>query len=267
MKNRNLLSDTDIKLFSTKSQKIPLISPIKNENANGGAYALRIGSVHKPSPDEQPTIESGSKKSWTIKPGQMIVIVTLEKVSMPQNFIGTVFGANNIMMKGLLIVNPGIITSGHKREVTFYAINFSKINLLITEQDPIARIVFFCTNKNSVNPRNIYSDVRQDAAITARERFYPDFEGYFHSLVSPRISKYIREIVFGLLLGTVVFAALISTISTLSPIIAERLQDVPKLRKEIVELKKEIYDLKSKVLLKPEMKATQKNKNQKNKPK
>jgi deoxycytidine triphosphate deaminase len=244
MKDGCLLSDSEVQNLSTDTILNKLIDPFCLESASGGSYILRVGTIHKPIP-ENPVIEVAGRNSWTITPGQMAVIVTYEKVHIPDNLIGIVFGTNGMMMKGLLIVNPGIITSGHNREITFYAINFSKTNLFLTEGEPISRIIFLRSEKNVVNPRNLTTDARLDAAIVARERFYSDFEGYFHSLVAPRISTYVREIVGGLVLGTIVFAALISIISVLSPIIAERVQKVPQIQQEIAELKTELSALKS----------------------
>lgn len=248
MKDCCLLSDVEIREKSSGKTGRPLIENFISENAVGGSYILCIGTVHKPV-SEKPSRETKHKLSWMVKPGEMVVIVTNEKVNVPNNLLGLVFGTNNMMMKGLLIVNPGIITCGHAREVTFYAINFSKINLLLSEGDAFARIAFLRSGENVVNPRNLTSDAHLDAAVTARERFYQDFEGYFHSLVSPRISKYIRNIVIGLLIGTIAFGAIVSVISVLSPIIAERMQSVPQLRQEVTQLKAELLDIKEHIVL------------------
>lgn len=240
MDKSRVLSDGDIIELCTKQDQT-LIEPFSIDNANGGSYVLRVGSIHKPI-FEKPIREFDNKCSWVVKPGQMLLIVTHEKIKMPNDFVGIVFGTNHLTMQGLLIVNPGVITSGHQSEITFYAINFSKNNILLTEGDDISRIMFFQSKENPSNKRNrsVNLSAKQEASRNVKKNFHSDFEGYFKSLWAPLINKSIQKLFIGIVLGTLFFGALITTVSVIGTIIVDRVQSVPQLRQEIEELRKEI---------------------------
>ena len=113
----------------------------------------------------------------------MVLIVTSELLNVPANILGVVFGTNTRTNEGLMIVNPGIITSGHQSRVTFYALNLSKSYLPIEKNSSIARVVFFKTTHNNVTPtkpnKSIEFSAEEKAEALARTRLFPSLKEYF----------------------------------------------------------------------------------------
>ena len=247
MSEFSLLSDDEIKEYSDNQKENPLICDFLPNNCAGGSYVLRIGNIYMPSAEDKPSLELSSRKSWEISAGQMIVVTTLEKLSVPRDKIGFVFGVNTLTSKGLLIVNPGIITSGHERQITFYAINFSKTTLSLSQADDIGRIAFLRSSGNTITSRNVTTDAEHEALKTARERFFSDFEGYFHSLAKPWVSRYFWQILLGLGGGGFAVAIIVAVVSVISPVIAERVSDIPEMQQDLKELRLELDTLRNNV--------------------
>ena len=114
-------------IFLSKDQNIRLLGDSFNEkNVESCSYDLRVGSVFK---DKSITSlefnEAGKPLIVEIKPSEIVTILTLEEVKLPNNIIATVFPINGLSSKGFLILNPGHIDPGYQGPISICAINMS----------------------------------------------------------------------------------------------------------------------------------------------
>ena len=175
----------------------------------------------------------------------MALVVTEEVVRVPKQCLGIVFGTNRLTQDGLLIVNPGVITSGHSREITFFVMNFSKNELRLWKGDPLARILFLRSGtKNTINPKNVATSAHRDAENVAPRTFFSGFQDLFGELVRETAEKIIKRVWkhvwFAVPTAAFAFLLIVSFIAVIGPTIAERMSGVPGLSDEIGVLRDRI---------------------------
>jgi deoxycytidine triphosphate deaminase len=113
-----------------------------DNNFSPSSYDLRIGSIFKDgkiySADFQP---KNFPNIIDINPSEIVSMLTLEKVSIPLNCIGTVFAINKHSSKGLLILNPGHIDPGFSGHISICAINLSNEIKTMSIGEPIFTLI------------------------------------------------------------------------------------------------------------------------------
>lgn len=95
------------------------------DNFQSASYDLRIGTLYK---DGKILSESHPNKkvyNVSIKPGEIVTMLTLEDVKIPIDCCATVFPINRMSSKGFLILNPGHIDPGFHGPLSICAINLS----------------------------------------------------------------------------------------------------------------------------------------------
>ena len=78
----------------------------------------------------------------TVQPGQMIFVVTLEDIAMPQDVCGTVYSRNSLALSGILALNAGHVDSGYHGPIVIRLINLRAMPWTLTLGDPIFTIAF-----------------------------------------------------------------------------------------------------------------------------
>ena len=86
--------------------------------------------------------ENRQQYTVTLKPGQMMFVVTHEEIKMPLDLCGTVYSRNSLALKGILALNAGHIDPGYQGPISIKLINLSAIDYTLTLGDPIYTIVF-----------------------------------------------------------------------------------------------------------------------------
>jgi deoxycytidine triphosphate deaminase len=113
-----------------------------NVNFQPSSYDLRIGTIFRQgiiySNDFQP---ENFTNNIDIKPSEIVSMLTLEKVTIPNNCIGTVFAVNKHSSTGLLILNPGHIDPGYSGHISICAINLSNEVKTLSIGDPIFSLI------------------------------------------------------------------------------------------------------------------------------
>ena len=122
-------------------------------SSGGGVETLYY--VPQPSTLPQPTV--------TVQPGQMIFVVTLEDLAMPQDVCGTVYPRNSLALRGILALNAGHIDSGYYGPIAIRLINLRAVPWTLTLGDPIFTTVF-----QKVQPIPDF-DKSEDRRITQEE--------------------------------------------------------------------------------------------------
>jgi len=103
------------------------------------SYDLSVGTVIE-TDDNQITHEYTCE--FAIEPAQMCVIVSKEKVCVPDGFVAYALPKTTLCRRGLLTLNTGIIDPGYDGLISTTAINFSLKPIEIRPGDGFLRIVF-----------------------------------------------------------------------------------------------------------------------------
>lgn len=109
------------------------------DNFEPCSYDLRIGAIYKDG--NIYSREHNSMENIAIKPSEIVTMLTLEEVNIPQNCSGTVFAKNSRSSEGLLILNPGHVDPGYKGPLTICAINLSKEDKILNEGEQLFTLV------------------------------------------------------------------------------------------------------------------------------
>lgn len=101
---------------------------------SSGGHVKTLRYVAQPSSKPQPTV--------SVQPGQMIFVVTLEDLAMPQDVCGTVYSRNSLALSGVLALNAGHVDAGYRGPIVIRLINLRAIPWTLTLGDPIFTISF-----------------------------------------------------------------------------------------------------------------------------
>lgn len=115
------------------------------KNIKGCSYDLRIGTIFiqkKEEVDRIISIARNNDRIIEILPSEIVTMLTLESMNLPNNICGTVFPINSHSSKGLLILNPGHIDPGFSGPISICAINLSNEIIKLSLKDEIFTVIF-----------------------------------------------------------------------------------------------------------------------------
>lgn len=128
-----------------------LLKDAIKENLRACSYDLRIGTIFK---DGQ--VINGNHPDANlqiiIKPGEIISMLTLEEVKLPNNVMASVFPINAQSSRGLLVLNPGHIDPGFQGAISVKVLNLRKVDLALSRKAPIFTIIFEELPKSTASP-------------------------------------------------------------------------------------------------------------------
>jgi len=121
---------------------------ITNDLVNSGCLLLHFGKIirgYSPSDSQMST-----EQDEVLHSGDVAVVYSDESIEMDCDKMGIVFGSNSLTCKGLLVINPGVITAGHSGPIGLTVVNFGKERKQLNSKEVIGRlIVFKFTEKQS----------------------------------------------------------------------------------------------------------------------
>lgn len=144
----SVLSDVSIALKA--SSKELFAEDYDSKQLQGASYDLRIGTIFKN--EEIISVNRNNDKIIKIRPSEIVTMLTLEKVKLPNELCATVFPINKMSSKGLLILNSGHIDPGYTGYITVCAINLSTETICISLKESIFTIIFYELDKATTKP-------------------------------------------------------------------------------------------------------------------
>ena len=109
-------------------------------NPEGSGFDLRVGEVHRlkdeegflgiekrSTPDIELLAKYGEHKEYIIKPGEYVLVTTIEKVNLPKNINGLWVPRNTLHRSGL-ILRTGSTSPGYNGTLTFGLYNAGERN-------------------------------------------------------------------------------------------------------------------------------------------
>lgn len=82
------------------------------------------------------------RTSVTIKPQQMFILVSNERVKVRAGLVGYAMPKTSLCKEGILCLNTGIVDPGYDGLISTTAINFDQDSFTIAPGDPFLRLVF-----------------------------------------------------------------------------------------------------------------------------
>ena len=152
--------------------------------SGGDVKTLRY--LQRPSNDPQPTV--------TVQPGQMIFVVTLEDIVMPQDLCGTVYSRNQLALAGILALNAGHVDSGYEGPIAIRLINLRAIPWTLTLGDPIFTITFQTVDEDpNVDPKDDRRISQEDMILRVRETANAALSNALYDLYSVNVDQRLNE--------------------------------------------------------------------------
>lgn len=115
----------------------------------GAGYDLRVNRIHRMknggflgSKDRRtPEVEAVDFDRYSLKPGEYVLIETLEKVNMPKNLVARVLPRSSLFRCGCTLVNA-VVDPGYQGVLIFGLRNLSEFDFVLEMGARIAQIVF-----------------------------------------------------------------------------------------------------------------------------
>ena len=227
------LLDRDIKATTG------LITPLKNENVFSCGYNLSIGSVFKPGTGKEQQIGNGIK----IPPNGTAIIMTKEKVKLPNDIYATYNPPYDLARQGILMLNACVVEPAYEGYLSCFFVNLSSVDFCLNPTQVIAKIMFY---KLDSVPENVRSETIEMQNYKSKlfqqaNKFHTSFLDIkgIEERTTKASEKSIRSSIrFG---GIVVAVLLIY--STIQPMISQYIWDSsPVYDKRMDELQKKIMD-------------------------
>lgn len=151
-----------------------------------GGNVETVQYVQQPSAVPQPTV--------TVQPGQMIFVVTLEDILMPQNLCGTVYSRNSLALRGILALNAGHVDSGYEGPIAIRLINLRAIPWTLTLGDPIFTITFQKVDPDpDADPRDNRHISQEEMILRVRETANAALSNALYDLYSVNVDQRLNE--------------------------------------------------------------------------
>jgi len=129
-------------------------------NPEGSGFDLRVGEVHKIkegeaflgvtdrfTPETEVLAKHPENKEFTLKPGEYVLVTTMEKVNLPFNINGIWVPRSTLQRSGL-ILRTASTAPGYQGKLTFGLLNAGKSNFRFELGARIAHGYFFYTGEN-----------------------------------------------------------------------------------------------------------------------
>lgn len=133
-----MLNDQEIDALVSSHSLIRNYDPARLEAAS---YDLAIGTIFR---NEKIINDSHVQSSEPVilEPGEVVTMLTLEELNLPDNICGTAYAMNAQSSEGLLVLNPGHVDPGYKGPLRVVAMNLRKVPLALQLGDRIFTVVF-----------------------------------------------------------------------------------------------------------------------------
>jgi dCTP deaminase len=162
-----ILCDKDIKKILGSEL---IIEPFNEEQVSSSSVDLRLGHEfrifkHTGRTHIDPTDKTSSEeytelhkindsKPFTIHPGEFVLATTYERVSMPNNIVGSIDGRSSLGRLGIIIQTAAMVDAGFKGHVTLELANIGKMPVNIYPQMRICRMTLHKLSNECENPYN-----------------------------------------------------------------------------------------------------------------
>jgi deoxycytidine triphosphate deaminase len=140
-----------------------LITEHTQSSIQPSSYDLRVGTVFR---DGQIINQNHQRmgEQFIIQPGEIVSLLTMEEVHLPDSMIAIAFPMNKWSSEGLLVLNPGYVDPGFKGPLSVKIVNLRKTRIGISRGQAIFTVSFFHIGASTTHPYN-RNKVRGDREV------------------------------------------------------------------------------------------------------
>lgn len=140
-----------------------LITEHTQSSIQASSYDLRVGTVFR---DGQIINKDHQRagEQIVIQPGEILSLLTMEEVHLPDDMIAIAFPMNKWSSEGLLVLNPGYVDPGFKGPLSVKIVNLRKTRISISRGQAIFTVGFFRLGASTTHPYN-HNKVRGDREV------------------------------------------------------------------------------------------------------
>lgn len=253
----SVLSDSEIKELLNKNDIIDNISSdalgSKGSQIQPSSLDLTVGFARIPGKAGWWRSHRYNKPTVKLKSGHTAIVITNEKLNVPDDISVLTFSPVKQSMQGLLILNQGHVDPGYKGYLRFIAINMGSDTIRLKQGQVISSLVFYRMKSPAefpyLNINGNKEDNDQEIKDEIAETFSPDFldfesrakkEVENRASAMERRSDFWRQLVAGLIaagFGYVLFmiADSVGTISSDISANEKRISDIDQRLKSLSE--------------------------------
>ncbi len=104
------------------------------------------------------TGKTGSSDVYSVEPGALVWIRTLEKVAMPEDICAFWWQTNRLSRQGLMLVNMSMVEPGYQGPLACLFVNFGNKTVYIDPNSAVAKLVFNRLGKPADKPLAVHPD-------------------------------------------------------------------------------------------------------------
>lgn len=130
-----------------------LITEYIQASIQPSSYDLRVGTVFR----EGQIINQNHQRAgeqFVIQPGEIVSLLTMEELRLPDNMIAIAFPMNKWSSEGLLVLNPGYVDPGFNGPLSVKIVNLRRTRISISRGQAIFTVSFFRIGASTTHPYN-----------------------------------------------------------------------------------------------------------------
>lgn len=143
-----VLSNIDIEKRITEEQ---LITNHVKKNIGASCYELRMGSVYYDLTEDNKRIELNYNEDVIIKPGHLVVLISLEELNLPLDLMARVISKGSLFSIGLTPICTNV-DPGFKGNMGLVVQNISNKYITLPRNEPLAKVDFSLLTTNTTKP-------------------------------------------------------------------------------------------------------------------
>ncbi len=169
-----ILNDASIFAQCQRRDRQDLIFPFDVNALLGGSYHIHAEKAFLPESGREAILGNGNPLFWTIKPGQALVLKTVEHVNVPNNLMGMYTQLNRLAERGLSLMNSSLVEPQYCGPLSCQLVNFSRHDITLKPGDIISKITFHQLTDGTATDRiQIIGDYQYDTSLCESASVHP----------------------------------------------------------------------------------------------
>ncbi|MBP5422792.1 MAG: dCTP deaminase [Paludibacteraceae bacterium] len=137
-------------------------------------FRLNKGVICPPLADETDVVENFSR--IVLPPSELVLISTLEKIHIPNGYVGRVEGVSSLARIGLLVhITSGFIDPNFKGHITLEVVNLNRYPIVLEDGARICQLVVEKLDSPNKREYSSKSNHYQDQDKTTPSKYEKDF--------------------------------------------------------------------------------------------
>lgn len=178
-----------------------IVDPRKDESGKlsvePASYDLRVGIAvwknEKTQEISQKTFKDGKElqEPITLKPGQMVFVITHEELKLPSDVSATVYSRNQLQKQNILALNAGHVDPGYEGAIMIRLINLGSESWSLTLGQQVFTAVFHTVQPGlKVYERRTKEEWVRVAIAAANQAFSNPFHDLYEAQVKKQLDEY-----------------------------------------------------------------------------